>query len=72
VSYAKMAEPIEMPFEIWTWVGPSKHVVGEVHTGATWQIPLNRSCVAVMRPVVKFFDHFLLFIILIYVKNLSV
>ena len=28
VSYAKTVEPIEMPFGIWTWVGPSKHVLG--------------------------------------------
>jgi len=27
VSCAKMAEPIEMLFGIWTWVGPRKHVL---------------------------------------------
>jgi len=34
-------------------VGPRKHVLGEVRTGATWRIPLNCSCAAAMRPVVK-------------------
>jgi len=53
VSYAKKDEPIEMPFGIWTRVGPPKHVLGGVHSGATWRIPLNRPCAAVMRPVVK-------------------
>jgi len=26
VSCAKMAEPVEMPFGLWTLVGPRKHV----------------------------------------------
>jgi len=47
-----MAESIEMQCGIWTQVGSRKHVLGRVHTGATWQIALNR-CVAGMRPVVK-------------------
>jgi len=34
-SFAKMAEPIEMPFGLWTRVGPRKHVLW-VRTGATW------------------------------------
>ena len=50
VSCAKMAEPIEMPFGFRTGVGPRKHVLGWVHAGATWQIPLNRPCVAAMQP----------------------
>jgi len=25
VSYAKMAEPIEMPFGLWAWIGPINH-----------------------------------------------
>jgi len=33
-----MAEPIEMSFEMWTRVGPRKHVLDGVHLGATWQI----------------------------------
>jgi len=43
VSFAKMAEPTEMPFGLWTRVGPRKH-------GANWWIPLNRPCAAAMRP----------------------
>jgi len=35
VSPAKTAEPIEMPFAIWTGVGPRKRVDCGVHTGAT-------------------------------------
>ena len=27
VMYAKMAEPIEMPFGLRTWVGPENHVL---------------------------------------------
>jgi len=53
VSCAKAAEPIEMPFGTWTQVGTRKHVLGGVHSGAMWQIPLNRPCVAVMVPVIK-------------------
>jgi len=33
VSWAQMAEPIEMPFGLWTRVGTRKH--GGVRTGAT-------------------------------------
>jgi len=37
MSCAKMAEPIEMPFELWTRVSPRKHVLhGGVHIDATW------------------------------------
>jgi len=53
VSCAKPAQPIVMPFGIWTRVGPRKHVLGAVHTGATWRIPPNRPCAAAMRPVVN-------------------
>jgi len=61
VSPAKTAEPIEMPFGIWTRVGPRKHVLGAVHNGATWRIPLNRPRAAAMRPVVKLLsDHLFL------------
>jgi len=46
-----MAEPIEMPFfGLWTWVGQTKHVLGRLHTGATWRIWLYRPRAAVMRP----------------------
>jgi len=35
VSCAKMADPTEMPFVVWTRVGVSKHVSDGVHIGAT-------------------------------------
>ena len=53
VSLAKTAEPIEMPFGIWTRVSPRNHVLGGVHTSATCRIPLKRPCAAAMRSVVK-------------------
>jgi len=39
---------MEMPFGMWTPVGPRKHLglLGGVHIGATWQIPLSRPCAA--------------------------
>ena len=49
MSCAKMGKPIEMPFWLWTQMGPRKHILGGVHTVATWQIPLNHPCVAAMR-----------------------
>jgi len=42
------AEPIEMPFRIWTRVG-----IDGMYVGATWRIRLNHPCAAVMRPYVK-------------------
>jgi len=51
VSWAKMSEPIEMPFGLWTRVGPRKHVLHGVHIGATWQTPFNCPRAAVMRAI---------------------
>ena len=51
VSGAKLAEPIEMLFGLWTRLGRRKHVLRGVHTGATWRIPSNRPCAASMPPV---------------------
>ena len=53
VSPAKTAEPIEMPFELWTWVRRRKHVLHGGHIDTTWWIRLNRPCAAAMRPYVK-------------------
>jgi len=39
-----MVEPMEMPFGLWTPVGPGKHVLRGVHIGETWRIRLNRPC----------------------------
>ena len=41
---------IKTPFGLWTRVDPRKHVLGGVHTSATWWILLNRPCAAAMRP----------------------
>ena len=49
VSCAQTALPMEMPF--WTSVGPTKHVLGGVHSGATWRIQMNRACAAAVWPV---------------------
>ena len=53
VSPAKTAEPIEMPFGLWTRVGPRNHVLDGVHIGATWQIRLNRPRAEAMQPYIK-------------------
>jgi len=49
VSPAKTAEPIDIPFGLWSLVGPMKHVLGEAHTGTNWRTRLNRQCAAAMR-----------------------
>jgi len=36
VSPTKTAEPIEMPFVMWSRVGHRKHVLDGLHIGATW------------------------------------
>jgi len=49
VSFAKMGEPIKMPFGLWSQMGPKKDVL---HGGAhreTWQIRLSRPYVAAMQ-----------------------
>jgi len=51
-----VAELIEMPFGMWTRVGPRKHVLhGDMHIGVTWRIRLNRPYATAMRPFVKLF-----------------
>ena len=45
VSCAKIAESIEIPFGMWTRVGPRKHILDRVHTSA--------NCAATMRPFVE-------------------
>jgi len=43
-----MSEPIEMPFGLCTWVGPRKHVLGQVHPAPndelTEQLPVATLC----------------------------
>jgi len=48
VSCAKITEPIEMPFRLWTQMGPRKNM--EVHIGTIWRIWLSCPCAAAMRP----------------------
>jgi len=39
VSPAKTAEPVEMPFGLWTWVGPKNHVLdGAPYVPCKWAI----------------------------------
>jgi len=38
MNCAKTAEPIEMPFGMWTWVGPRKHVL---YKSAHWRNVAN-------------------------------
>jgi len=49
VSCAKLAESIEMLFGLWTRVGPRRRVLGGVHAGTIWRIPLNRPRAAALR-----------------------
>jgi len=49
VGVAKPAEPIEMPFGVWTRVNPPKQVLDGVDIGAIWRIRLNRPFAAAMR-----------------------
>jgi len=48
-SPANKAEPIDMPFGIWTPEGPRKHVVDGMHIDDTWRILVNRPCAVAMR-----------------------
>jgi len=64
VSCAKMAEPIDLPFGLWTRVGPRSTssvvfarwrqcaLMGE-YIGAIWCIRLNRPSAAAMQPYAK-------------------
>jgi len=64
VSCAKMAEPIDLPFGLWTRVGRRKHKFNRIHQVAPicfherahWRnlgIRLNRPFAVAMRPDVK-------------------
>jgi len=48
VSYAKVAKAIEMPFGLWTWMRPTKHVL---HGGAHWRNQFVHKCLNVPAPV---------------------
>jgi len=53
VSHAKIAEPTENPFEMWTPVEPRKGTLDGVYIGATWRIRLNWPCAAAIRSYAK-------------------
>ena len=70
MSPAKTAEPIEMPFGLWTRVGPRNHVLdgvqispwkGAILSGKGWPIVKysdHRPRAAAMRPSLSnYFDH---------------
>jgi len=66
-----MAEPIDLPFGLWTLVGRKKHKFSRIRqvVGATWRIQLNRPSVAAMRGLMSnYFDHLLLLHLLILKK----
>jgi len=60
MSCAKTAEPIKMPFGIWTSVSPRMHILDGVHSDATWRIPLNHPCVAAFGLLSNYFNYLLL------------
>jgi len=59
VSPAKKAELIEIPFGMWSRVGPRKYVLEEMHIVATWRIRVSRG-VAFFS---NYFDHLFLLMI---------
>jgi len=61
MSCTKSAELIEMPFALWTRVGPRKYVLGGVHTGATWQTLLNVHVCRRCSLLSNYFDHLFAF-----------
>ena len=54
---AKTAEPIDVPFGIWTPEGPGKHVVDGMHIDDNWRILLNRPREVAMRPFGNYCNH---------------
>jgi len=72
VSCAKTAEPIDLPFELWTGVGRNKHKFNHIRQVApmcpsilTWRIRLNRPSPSAMRPYVILFWPIVIIIIII-------
>ena len=72
MSCAKMAEPIEMPCGIWTWVSPSRHLLGE---GAHWRHLANTIepsvCVGDAACCQNYFDHLLMLYFAIFFRFIS-
>jgi len=66
VSCAKTAEPVDLPFRLWTPVGQRMHKFNRVcqvapmcphgrHIGATWRIWLNHQSATAMWPMPHYF-----------------
>ena len=57
ISCAKMAEPIDLPFALWTRVGQRKHKFNRIYQVATTdgsrRIRINHQSAAAMQPCVK-------------------
>jgi len=71
VSCAETAEPIDLPFDLWTWWTEGNtssiifarwrqcaHMGG--HIGTTWRLQLNRPSTAKCGLMSNYFDHSLL------------
>jgi len=40
-----MIEPVDMPFGMWTWIGPRKHVLdGGAPGKCSWTVHVQRRC----------------------------
>ena len=70
LSCAKTAEPIHLPFRLWTRVAEGctcsiifarwrQYALVEGHVAVTCRITLNRPCTAAMRIMAYYFDHLL-------------
>ena len=54
VSRAKTAEPIAMPFGVWTWMGPRNHILcGGLDPPVQWVVFWG----GISRPVVKYREY---------------
>jgi len=71
VSCTKTTEPIEILFGIWTRVGPRKHVLGGVHNGATWRIPMTVHVRRRYGLLSNYFDRLLLLGVLLLIIFIS-
>jgi len=61
---AKMAEPVEIPFRLWTWVGPGMHVLD---CGTYWRHLADTvepsMCGGDVAFLSSYFDHLLFFVV---------
>jgi len=57
VSCAKLAEPIDIPFGLWTRLGPRKHMLYGVHIDAIWRIREPSICGGDAAFLSNYVDH---------------